>query len=68
MLIFAPSDSSATPKINLGGLPSAVKPWVKNLGVVFDEYLKFDRQINYVVKSRFFQLRTFIESKDFSFI
>ncbi len=40
---------------NLGGLSSCVKHYVKNLGVVFDEHLKFDRQINSVVKSVFFQ-------------
>ncbi len=68
IIIFAPSD---TPKINLGGLSSAVKQWVKNLGVVFDESLKFDRQINYVMKSCFFQLsllskvKTFILFKNF---
>ncbi len=56
MIIFGPSASSVTPKLNLVGLSSAVKPWVKNLGVVFDESLKFNRQINYVVKSCFFQL------------
>lgn len=31
---------------------------VKNLGVVFDSTLSFDKQISAVVKSSFFQLRT----------
>ncbi len=38
---------------------------MKNLGVVFDEHLKFDRQINSVVKSSFFQLRLLSKAKSF---
>jgi len=34
-----------------------VKPSIKNLGVVFDSALTFDKQVNAVVKSSFFQLR-----------
>ncbi len=65
IIIFGPSASSVTPKVNLGGLSSAVKPWVKNLAIVFDESLKFDRQIYYVVKSCLFQLRLLLKVKTF---
>ncbi len=57
IIVFGPSDSHSTPKVNLGDLSSSVKPWVKNLGVIFDDGLTFDKQINTVVKSCFFQLR-----------
>ncbi len=33
--------------------------------MVFDEHLKFDRQINSVVKSSFFQLRLLSKAKSF---
>ncbi len=34
-----------------------IRTHVKNLGVVFDSELKFDKQINSVVSASFFQLR-----------
>ncbi len=45
IIVFGPSDSRSSPKVNLGDLNSSVKPWVKNLGVIFDDGLKFDKQI-----------------------
>lgn len=57
IIVFGPSDSLTAPNPNLDGLFSCVKQCVKHLGVVFDEHLKFNRQINSVVKSSFFQLR-----------
>ncbi len=45
IIAFGPSDSHSTPKVYLGDLTS-VKPWVKNLGVIFDDGFKFDKQIN----------------------
>ena len=42
---------------DLGSLAPLVKPQVRNLGVIFDSELKFNKQINSVVKSCFFQLR-----------
>ncbi len=63
IIVFGPSDSRSTPKVNLGDLTSSVKPWVKNLGVIFDDGLKFDKQINTVVKSCFFQLRLLAKVK-----
>ena len=41
----------------LGPLSSNSRPFVKNLGVIFDSKFKFDKQISMVVKSSFFQLR-----------
>jgi len=38
---------------------------VKNLGVIFDSSLKFDKQVNAVVQSGFFQLRTLEKVKQF---
>jgi len=43
MILIRPSDYSTTPKVLFDGLSSYVKPWVRNLGVVFDESLKFDK-------------------------
>ncbi|KAI2649140.1 hypothetical protein H4Q32_020355 [Labeo rohita] len=57
--------SLTVPNPNLGGLSSCVKQYVKNLGVVFDEHLRFDRQINSVVKTSFFQLRLLSKAKSF---
>jgi len=65
MILIRPSDYSTTPKVLFDGLSSYVRPWVRNLGVVFDESLKFERQINSVVKSCFFQLRLLSKVKTF---
>jgi len=65
MILIRPSDYSTTPKVPFDGLSSYVRPWVRNLGVVFDESLKFERQINSVVKSCFFQLRLLSKVKTF---
>ncbi len=65
IIVFKPSDSMTAAEPNLGGLSSCVKHYVKNLGVVFDEHLKFDRQINSVVKSSFFQLRLLSKARSF---
>lgn len=35
IIVFGPSDSLNAPKINLGGLSSCVKPWVKKSGCCF---------------------------------
>jgi len=38
---------------------------VKKLGVFFDSSLQFDKQVNAVVRSGFFQLRTLAKVKQF---
>ncbi len=42
---------------SLGPLQANISTHVKNLAVVFDSELKFDKQINSVVSASFFQLR-----------
>ncbi len=49
----------------LGDLAARVKPSVNNVGVVFDSALTFDKQVNAVVKSSFFQLRLLAKVKGF---
>ncbi len=46
-----------TPCPSLGPLQANIRTHVKNLDVVFDSELKFDKQINSVVSASFFQLR-----------
>ncbi len=41
----------------LGQFPWKKLPCVKNLGVIFDSELTFDRQVNAVVKNHFFNLK-----------
>ncbi len=50
---------------DLGNLAPFCKSVVKNLGVKFDSYLKFDKQINTMVKSCFFHLRSIAKVKPF---
>ncbi len=50
---------------DLGNLAPFRKSVVKNLGVQFDVSLKFDKQINSVVKSCFFHLRLLAKVKPF---
>jgi len=47
-------------------LNSHVTPSAKNIGVLFDSGLKFDKQINSVVKSCFFHLQRLAKVKIFS--
>ncbi len=42
---------------SLGPLQANIRTHIKNLGVVFDSELKFDKQINYVESAIFFKLR-----------
>ncbi len=42
---------------SLGPLQANIRAHVKNLGVVFDSELKFDKQINSVMSASFFQVR-----------
>ncbi len=47
----------------LGQFPGKKLSCVKNLGVIFDSELKFDRQVNAVVKNSFFHLRSISKLK-----
>ena len=46
-------------------LTPVFKPTVRNLGVTFDSFLSFDKQIDSVVKASFFQLRLLNKVKPF---
>ena len=63
--MFGPPTVTKSLKENLGSLTPFIKTQVKNLRVIFDTDLKFDKQINAVVKASFFQLRTIFRLKSF---
>ncbi len=54
IIVFSLYEFSDSPKLDLGGMSQCLKSWVKNLGFIFDDGLKFDHQINSVVKTCFF--------------
>ncbi len=64
-IVFAPSSASGSINIDFGPLSIYGKSMVKNVRVIFDDALKFDKQINSVVRSGFFQLRTLAKIKPF---
>uniref|UniRef100_A0A3B3SDN5 Reverse transcriptase domain-containing protein n=1 Tax=Paramormyrops kingsleyae TaxID=1676925 RepID=A0A3B3SDN5_9TELE len=49
----------------LGNLGWYVRPFIRNLGVIFDSDLKFEKQISSVVKASFFQLRLLAKVKPY---
>ncbi len=49
----------------LGHFQSNNHSYVKHLGVIFDSDLKFDKQINSVVRASFFQLKRLCKLKPF---
>ncbi len=57
VMLFTPGGICDSVDLDLGEFKPLVKPYVKNLGVILDCDFKFDKQINSVVKSSFFQLR-----------
>ncbi len=63
VILFGNSESQVLS--DLGNLAPFCKSKVKNLGVEFDVSLKFDKQINSVVKSFFFHLRLLAKVKSF---
>lgn len=65
IIVFGSPDVLENSFGNSGILSSSVKSSVKNLGVFFDSALKFDRQINAVVKASFYQLRMLAKVKTF---
>ncbi len=54
LFYFGQTENLASVNVNLGPLAAHNKVAVKNVGVWFDRELKFDKQINNVVKSCFF--------------
>ncbi len=65
IILFGPPDNINLLSSGLGNLSTLIKPHVKNLGVTFDSELKFDKQVNSVVKTSFFQLRIISKIKSF---
>ena len=65
LVLFGPPDSITQIKTDLGNLSVFVKPHAKNLGVLFDSAFKLDKQINAIVKSSFFHLRSIAKIKPF---
>ncbi len=65
VILFGPSDAFSFNSYNLdiGNLAQWITPCVRNLGVLFDFSLKFDKQINSVVRSCFFHLRRLAKVK-----
>ncbi len=65
VILFGPSDAFSFNSYNLdiGNLAQWITPCVRNLGVLFDSSLKFDKQINSVVRSCFFHLRCLAKVK-----
>ncbi len=61
--MFGPTGVPGAFDGDLGDLVPHVKPSVKNLDVIFDSALKFDGEINAVVKSSFFKLRLLSKAK-----
>ncbi len=57
-MLFGPARGCLDIATYLGTRSDYCHDQVKSLGVVFDPELKFDKQINYVVKSCFFQIRS----------
>ncbi len=65
VIVFGPSESSGSRSINLDYLAPFTSSCIKNLGVFWDQGLKFDKQINAVISSCFFQLRLLSKFKSF---
>jgi len=65
VIVFGPSVSTGSNKINLGYLQPFVSPSVRNLGVEFDNSLKFNKHISSVIGSSFFHLRLLAKIKTF---
>uniref|UniRef100_A0A3P8U7G5 Reverse transcriptase domain-containing protein n=1 Tax=Amphiprion percula TaxID=161767 RepID=A0A3P8U7G5_AMPPE len=63
-ILFAPSDLHLN-ILSGSSLSFPVSNTVKNLGVIFDSELRFDRQIVSIVKASFFQLRLLTKVKPF---
>ncbi len=53
VIVFSPSEHGASIQSNLGNLNPFISTQVRNLGVVFDNSLKFDKQISAVLGSNF---------------
>lgn len=65
VLLLGPAATNNSVKTQLGFLSNNLHNHAKNLGVYFDPLFQFDKHINAVVKSSFFQLRSVAKVKHF---
>ncbi len=65
VIFFGSSDSRHQNQLDFKHLHSFISPHVRNLCVVFDNHLKFNKQISSVVGSSFFHLRSLSKIKPF---
>ncbi len=65
VLVFGRPDFANTLSNTLAPITNTVGSHARNLGVIFDPALKFDKQIHLVVKSAFFQLRMIAKIESF---
>lgn len=63
VLIFGPAKLAKQLSVHLGPLATNVNTEARNLGVIFDSRLKFDKQVNAVVRSSYFQLQSIAKLK-----
>ncbi len=64
-IVIGPSENSGSRSIDLDYLAPFTSSCIKNQGVFWDQVLKFDKQINAVISSCFFQLRLLSKMKSF---
>ncbi|GAA6101703.1 uncharacterized protein LOC116685831 [Tachysurus ichikawai] len=62
-ILFSPDSPSSS--LSFGPLTPQFAPTVRNLGVIFDKSMHFDKQISAVVKVSFYQLRLLSKVKSF---
>ncbi len=65
IIVFGPSDSRSTPKVNLGDLTSSVKPWVKKSGCHFWWWFKIWQTDKYGGQVLLFSASTSSKSKTY---
>lgn len=65
LIVFGPTDLENTSEAKLGPLSLFRKHHVKNLGMICDSALKFDKQVNEIAKTSFFKLRMISRIKPF---
>ncbi len=65
VIVFGPRENAGSRSIDLDYLAPFTSSCIKNLGVFWDQSLKFDKQIHAVISSCFFQLRLLSKIKSF---
>lgn len=65
VIVFNSSESRPSNHLDLESLNQFISPQVRNLGVMVDRCLKFDKQISAVIGSSFFSLHSLTKIKSF---